>query len=304
MAKNCIDETRSRYPNLENLSLDELQTLIRQDFYSTECTDMDYIAAILEVMEKKEAENPNHVPIDVKAAWKDFEENYIGKESAYLHLLPADEIFEAKPSVSKSTATRRRSPVKLARIAAIVVMAVMFLGVFTAQALGHNVFQSIAQWTSDVFTFGGSGGEVETGPLFLENPYDRQYKSLQDVIDEIGVTVSVIPTWYPEGFVQTQLNVVAFYERVMIHALFEQEENALTIAVIINYAPVYGSVFFHEKDDRTVEEYRSHGIAHYIMTNYDRAVAVWLNEYAEVSIQGDISETYLRKMITSIYEPF
>lgn len=75
------------YPDLKSLSLEELEDILRHDFDSDEELDMDYTMAILDLIERREAEEPDYIPFDVKAGWDDFVKNYMGKKSDYSHLI-------------------------------------------------------------------------------------------------------------------------------------------------------------------------------------------------------------------------
>ena len=70
------DEKR-KYPIFEQLSTEELNNLLAQDFAAMdeEGPDVDYIMAIMEVINKREqaAEHQS----DVDAAWKEFQEETI-----------------------------------------------------------------------------------------------------------------------------------------------------------------------------------------------------------------------------------
>ena len=75
-------ETQRKYPIFDQLSTEELEELLVQDFsVADEEPDVDYIMAIMEVIaERKKAAGRQ---IDVDAAWEDFQENYQGQAAVY-----------------------------------------------------------------------------------------------------------------------------------------------------------------------------------------------------------------------------
>ena len=296
MDANSTDKSQSLYPGLESLSLEELQALIQEDFYASEGSDTDYITAILEVMEKREAEDPNHMPIDVDAAWKTFENNYMGKKSDYIDAFPHDDTLPTIPETPIRGKTR-----KLPRMLAAAAVLVLLVGALTAQAFGYNVFQIVAQWTSDVFTFGGTRVVSETPPLEIEIPPYRQFESIQEVLDVIDVMQLIAPTWYPNGFVQTELIVTQFPDHIKIIEILEYADRLVSVSIKVAVDSVNDIFGFHEINEDSVMAYQSGGITHYIMSNYERMAAVWLNENLEGSIHGDITEAELKGIIDSIY---
>jgi hypothetical protein len=285
------------YPALESLSLEELEDILRHDFYADEKLDMDYTLAILEVIEKRESEKSDYKAFDVKAGWNDFEENYMSKNSAYSHLAPPDDILKSAPEISEKPRLKMRKPKRLIAVAAV--MVVLF-GMLTAQAFGFPIFQSIARWTADIFTFNGNVAPP-SNDISIELPPDVDYGSLQEALDDIGVTLQLVPTWIPDGFVQSQLTITQISELLLLDAYFEYEEQSFSISVTIYLVPQEGVAQFHEINHDSVSRHEINEIVHYVMSNYERNVAIWMNENAEVAIQGDITEADLLRMINSIY---
>lgn len=286
------------YPGLEHLSLKDLEELLRQDFRTSDDMDTDYTMAIMEVIKRRKTEDPNYMPADVQAARKSFEENYMNKESPYLHLFPSNETLEVAPEIPESPT--RGSRKRLRRLITVAAVLVLLIGILTAQALGYNVFRIIAQWTTDTFTFGGTVVEYPSDPpLPFEVSPDRQYESIQEVLDDIGIILQVVPLWYPYGFVQTELIVTHFSESIIINSILESEDKLILISITVGVDSERFRI--HEIDHSGVLVHEAGGITHYIMSNYDRMVAVWLNGNLEGSIQGDITEAELLRMIDSIY---
>ena len=290
--KNC---KKQLYPGLEQLNLDELQELLRQEVITSDELDADYITAILEVTKRRAAEDPDYEPFDVDAGWQDFEENYMGKKSDYIDAFPHDDTLEVISTVPK--AYRQSGTRRFSRNIAAAIVLVLFIGTLTAQALGYNVVHIAAQWTSGVFTFGNLNIVDDDLPLDVEIPPYKQFESIQEVLDIIGVVHPIAPKWYPDGFVQTELIVVQFSSNhIQIVEILEYESRVITVSIT-----AHNMSGIHEINEDNVQTYLSGGITHYIMSNYERMVAVWMNRNVEGSIHGDITEVELKQMIDSIY---
>ena len=76
-------DSQRKYPIFEQLSTEELEKLLAQDFAATgeEEPDVDYIMAIMGVINEREKAAEHQ--IDVDAAWKDFQEEYQGQAAAF-----------------------------------------------------------------------------------------------------------------------------------------------------------------------------------------------------------------------------
>ena len=57
----------------------------------------------------------------------------------------------------------------------------------------------------------------------------------------------------------------------------------------------------YEKDDSPVEEYLYNGVMHYLFTNLDNQVAVWIVGDLEYSISTTLSKDELKELVQSVY---
>jgi len=289
---------KKAYPELVRLSMDELEKLLVNDSYESG-VDMDYIQAILEVIEQREAEDPAYKPFDVEAGYKSFMANYAGKKSEYLSCIPLDDSTEASFNTSKKHRLRIRKPQLLTAVASIVIV---LGGMLTAEAVGFRVFQTIAQWTEDVFFFRSVPPEkAHEHTVTTEYPANGDYASIQEALDNIGITQPIAPKWHPGGFVQTDVGYVLLTDMARIDAFFVNENQSFSITIKAYNTLTDDHFTFYEKDDNPILEYESGGITHYLMANNSRNAAAWMNGYVEVLIQGDVSIIDLQRMIDSIY---
>ena len=108
---------------------------------------------------------------------------------------------------------------------------------------------------------------------------------------------SLLPTFFPDGYVQAELQsycddwVSDFYCRL------EQGEDAITL---LYHASTSGNGSIFEKDAGDPEIYSANGRTFYIMTNADSYVAVWMDAGVECSIFGVRDHEILLKILDSV----
>ena len=106
-----------------------------------------------------------------------------------------DAAFEGSGGKVKKQPRYRRP---LARIA--IIAAVLCAFMFTVQASGLDIFGAIARWTSEQFSFVKAGEE--------KPPHENlAYASLQEALDDCGVTEKLSPTHFPEGAVFSDIRI-------------------------------------------------------------------------------------------------
>jgi hypothetical protein len=287
-------ETRKKtYHHLEKLNMEELQNLLRQDFDSSddEKMDMEYISAVIDVIKNRNIESDEPLQFDIETGWKSVLEKLMVEES--------EKATQGSQNIYKKSVHGRR---RLWQVIAAALLVITLFGVLTAQALGYNIIRIVAQWTDDVFSF-RHHVEAPLSPFELkEIPPDKQYESIRDVLDDLDISIPVIPNWYPKGFYQTHLFVAQYLpQRTVIDVVFENDDKMFIISYIIYRELPDEFSAFYIKDESPVYEHDVWGITHYIMSNNESIVAVWINGNVEVSIQGDITKEELLQMINLIY---
>jgi len=67
--------------NLEDMTMDELGDLLREDFDSSDDdeVDIDFISPILDMMEKRNLESDNPIIFDVQESWIRLVESFVEK---------------------------------------------------------------------------------------------------------------------------------------------------------------------------------------------------------------------------------
>ena len=278
---------------LAGKTIEELEELLALDFTEQEDAEpnMDYITTILEVIEEREG-NREKIQAETEAAWIEFQE--------YYKLRKQEEALDAGKTKGSNLEHHCKTeygqrPRKYTRVLRHCVIAAAVVVLLCGTAFGWNIFQTIADWTSETFYFltGHSQGESAEHDV-----YENLRRAIAPKID-----IYAVPTWAPEGTVENgELNVIERKDRSVIQTVFLAGEREFTVRIIIHddipedYTDVY------QKGTEVEQEYQVGGITHYIMGNYDNLSAMWTNGNVEGHIQGNLTLDEMQRMIDSIYE--
>ena len=273
---------------LEQLSTEQLEDILRADLASEDQENDEAVFHILEVLEKREKENPTGRLPDTDQAWKEFQQYYNIPEGEGQSLYPVRSDPERHSAPTPTKKSRRFRPRKILVVAAVLVL--MFGSMLTAQAAGVDVFGAIGRWTEEKFHFEFSTHET---------------KDNQTTIAGSKVPEYLLPTWIPSGFKTTgpQVDMVEDYID-SISYLYENEENNETLIVDVEYyyhADDIQTIVF-EKDDGEVSSYQSNGRQFYIMSNLDALTATWTDGVFVETISGQLSIDEIKQIIDSIGE--
>lgn len=262
---------------LVRMRTEELEEILRLDSYGEGGYSTEDILYILELVENREREQGQPCA-DVDRAWQAFQKDYLPQR---------------KDKKSRWTGLRRGMGATAAALALVVV------GLLTAQAAGWDVLGSLGKWNDDIFTFGSletetptDGGPVESVPASQEPSQQPEvisyeiveYDDLQEALDAGGITEVRAPAWLPEGcqFIEaTQLKDLngAIYQ---ISASFQRKEDVLALD-IFKSRTFLADV---EKMKGLVEITDLHGQTVYIIQNlYDYTVA-WQTGGYECYLSG------------------
>lgn len=279
-------QKRSSYQFLQSMRTEELEQLLTQETFAGETVDAAYIEAIMGVMDDREKEEGMTV---VHEAWKDFRENYIGHEDAYL-----DDIAQEPDLDHLNRSSKKKLPVlRIAAIAAAVT--VLLCG--TASALNLNVWQVFVNWTADVFGFEAPYADV-TG----KNAAEDVFRQLRIVVEK-ETDIPVVPNWAPDGTTAVEnISVADTSKGIRFRGDYEVDGRGFTIRIVIYNMPPADYTVKYQKDDIDVQTVDINGVLHYIASNRDNVGVTWINDRVEGSIQGELSQEDLEQMVTSIYE--
>lgn len=277
----------------DQLSTEQLEDILRADIASPNQMNDEAVFHILEVLEKREKENPSGRLPDVDQSWQEFQKYYNIPEGEGESLYPIRNNQE-KRSASVPTKTRRVfRPRKILVVAAVLIL--MFGGMLTAQAAGVDVFGAIGRWTEETFHF---ELPINHDDLAGETDYN-----LRNASQKAGLPGSVAPIWCPEGFVPktpTNTHIEDYVDTAVCEYINENENRSyfVDISYYYNSSDVEATIF--EKDDSEVVTYSSNRGTFYIFSNIDVLAATWSNGHLSITVAGDLQLEELEKIIDSI----
>lgn len=292
-----MPQPKKDYSGFDRMSTEMLEEILRGDFElsSDEESDMDAILYIMEVIAKRKKKEGRGRP-DAEQAWNIFNENYRSNHTVPWYEDDDDKDCAAKSETAEQTTVKKKRRLSR-RVMGIAASVVIIIGCtfLTADAFGYNIWQIIAQWTTETFEFASGEGNLQ---IDSEDGTNSQYRSLQEALDSYGIKEKVVPTWIPKGYALVSIEVTESPTIIHFIALYRSEDDDIVIK--INHCEDEYRSF--EKDGSDIETFRVHGIEHYIMSNIKDERAVWINGDNECSITASVSRSEMKKMIQSIYE--
>lgn len=277
------------YPVLAQMNTTDLKRLLAQELDSLDDAEPDiaFLEAITEVIRKRETGTQEEMPVDTAGAWQELQGRMAKESDDSARVVPAQ-----KPKGAK--VIKRSRFLRVLRSAAVI--ALIFLAACgTASAFGINVFQAVAQWTADTFRFvaGNNSRSVQTDP----------YAELRAAVAEI-TDAAVVPNWAPDGTKpKEEIRIDEFSNGIRMQSVFESATSgSFSIHILLYNEPPVDFNNLYQKDGAEVSTLEAGGVTHYIIHNNGNCGAIWINGLAEVALQGDLSESDIEKIITSIYE--
>lgn len=283
--------------NLENMSIPELEALIQQDFLTSDggTPDVDYIMAIVEVIQKKEQALPDYQPLDTAKAWEEFKSFYRTEEGRANSIYrfggeTKDKISHSKtekqPPKHKKSKTFRRFVLIAASLCLLV--ALTCVPVFGYQ----NIFQMLASWTAEQFGF-YMPAKTRSSPEQIP----EEFKELQEIMQQLGADL-IIPR-FPEGFEVEDSNLFYFPDdgTLKFSIMYQQEDKYYIYGVNRDGKQVTNS---YEKHNFLVEIRLYNGIKHYFLLNNDNSTVAWYDNGIEHYIITNMHFSDLEKILESI----
>ena len=284
-----MPDTRNRrdseFAKYDAMSTKELQRLLREDASKPvgEESDTDVLFYVMEVLAKRRKErNEGKSPEEALESFKQKynTENEMSSDSESVHV-----------------AAKRRSIGRWMQglVAAAAILVFIIGGSITAQAMGFDLWEIIAKWTQETFHFGYYGDVEESDAPSPNIIYPCA--SLQEALDKRNITVELVPTWIPDGYIETNVTVTETPRQQILLANYEYDGQIIIIR-IADYLDSYPTQI--EQSDSLIEIYKSANIDYYIFENEGFYQAVWINEKYECLISGPVSIFDLKEMIDSI----
>ena len=285
---NSSDSTRDfAYLNTKSPSelIEEMETLI--DGMDAESFDTELINAYLTVLQQKA---PVMEDSDPEVALTEF----MAKHEVLIENL---DLPKPEPTAQRQKVSRRPR-LRLAYVAAIVCI-LLFGATVTANAYGVNVVDVIVNWGEEVLHL--SRRYPTSGQMELPADSEAEYLSMEDALSSYGLDTSACPTWIPERFSLTGLEVQVDGNQLLFSAQY-QDEAGKSLIFFIDYAPDIHEAYHIEMDSASGQIYRANGVEYYLLTNIGECGATWLDQENYYSLSGMVTEDELKQMIDSIQE--
>lgn len=264
---------------------ESLQALLRQDAALDE-PGMD-AAGILQITKELAARGDGEPFPDVDDAWDSFCRDY----------QPADTDGASLYDLDSPPPQKRRPLFRAAAIAAALA-ATLLTVTLTASALGYDLLGAVAAWGRETFQFVSISGAPSEKAVTSPAAVPAALQALSDSMTENGMAAaSLLPAFFPDGYVQAELQSFCGSEISDFYCRLEQGEDAITL---LYHASASGNGSIFEKDAGDPEVYAANGRTFYIMTNADSYVAVWMDAGVECSIFGVRDHEILLKILDSV----
>ncbi len=288
---------KRRYAYLDQLDTEKLEELLRTaSVLPNDEVASEYYDAIEEVILKRETASPTGRLSDLDSAWEEFQQQYMSPGGQGMRLYPDEE------------GGTQQKPVKIpaikgifrkAILVAATVIALLFC-MMVAQAAGIDVFGTLAHWTAETFHMEIGDGPVvqQTNQPSIEN---EVYQTIQAEVDKCDISVSVVPTWFPDDYELHDIELTSNSNSQSIDCFFLNEDDESFFLTIVKYNTAFpSSNFTVEKDSLPVQEYIGKDKLFYIMTNLENRTAAWSDGSLCEIITGSLTEDQLKMIIDSI----
>lgn len=272
-------ERKNDLTQYDSMDTEALQEILRTDASKIEgeVSDQETILYIMEVLAKRRKAQNQGKSLD--EAWEIFQKNY----------------EERTNHISEREPVKTGGKWKKGLVAAAAVVVLLLGGTVTAQGFGVDLWQTIAKWTQETLFLGYMGQREES--MGADSNYANPCASLQTALDEFKTEKKLVPTWLPEGYVETDVAVSQTPTQRIFSAKYEGNGKSLRIR-IADYLSAHPSEI--EQSDSLIEIYEVAGVSYYIFQNVDQLKAAWVVENYEGSIFGSVSLSEMKTMIDSI----
>ncbi len=186
-----------------------------------------------------------------------------------------------------------RRPLKLLRVVAIAAV-MLFTVVISASALGFKPITKIVEWSKETFVL----RVTSSGEMKLPESETIKYRTLREAVESDGYEAVFCPSWIPKDYSVSAINRIVSDKSILYFAEYVSERGNLLMSVQMLTATT--SDILLEKDV-SVKEYIYEDITFYVYTNTGTQCAVWQQNDFLCSLDGNVTEEELYKIIHSIF---
>ena len=279
---NRRDEKFAKY---DAMSTDELQQILRDDASKSEGaeSDTETLFYVMEVLAKRrQARNEGKSP---EEALESFKQNYYTE----------NDISSVSESTTAAFKPSSRGRWRRGLIAATAMLVIVIGSSITANAMGFDLWEVIAKWTQETFHF-GYAGETEASDAPSPN-FAHPCASLQEALNQCNITASIVPTWIPDGYIESDTEITQTPKHRSFKANYTHGDDIIVIR-IADYLD--GFPMQIEQSDSLIEIYKTTTTDYYIFDNEGYLQAVWITKNYECFISGPTTLSEMKKMIDSI----
>ena len=237
---------------------------------------------------KQRGEAPE-MPEDMKNRLLTFIANYDGAvdpaETSDLREDSAGKTDKA-PSIRRSGKWLRRFGVAAATIA------ILIGTLFTAQAVGFDVFGSIVKWTDSVLHY-----ERSADTKSEERDNTPSTKQLRYALLSLNLPEDYAPTWLPEQFEVTELQTDNRGDKSFASMCLSSPEGGW---IIIKISKIKKSDEMYVEKSDNAEVFDANGRRFLLFHNNDTLAATWSNGVDSISVHGLVDNNTMEKILNSI----
>lgn len=263
-----------------------------------EVTETNCDTAALHVMLNDDSENSGAV--DAEDHLREFHRRYqvlfeeAGRQEAY-----RSEGAEQEEQNIEKRGKKVRGLRKLILVAAVITA---FSGsVLTAQAMGYDIFGSIARWTSEVFSLGSPADEIDMASFKAvpDGGPSWTYDTLEEALQAFGITEALAPAWIPDRFLEDGTKEV-----------YANTYNGVCVGVdYISGSDVLSYVIYEkdsnesliEKEGEAPQSFYVGDQLIYCFQNGDIINVLWENGDVVCHLCADITEDEMMHILQSIF---
>ena len=272
------------FSQYDTMATEELEEILRfdADAHEGEDTDVDVILYVLEVLADRRRNNNEVTGKTALEAFESFKQDYLPEG---IHI---DSVPEAKKSGIRPMRWLRGGT------AAAAVLAFVFLGSVTANALGFNIWKAVAVWAQETFRL---ESDVKAESELPVTDRKLEYTSLADALERLEQKTGIVPTWIPEGYELEDLTILENPIQKIYSALYMHEDKVIKITVR-SYRDSYPEQIEQSYGEEKL--YEAFGIEFHVFSDNKQIRAAWIDGSYECYITGEITINQIEDMIDSI----
>lgn len=215
------------------------------------------------------------------------------------------QLHQQRPTLTETEKTEeKRRPARRTARRVVILAAVLVLVVsaVSVQAFG-NVFQRVAQWTSQIFRLTPERAAEDSARLThndMAPDESRTYGSVAEMIEDLGVRGQLFPNWVPERFGEpTDCGAAELDSGTRLRVMYEAGDDWLSLS----YYDISrdDNTIVIEKGQAAAEMWTYGGIPHYHISDMDLEKVTWVDGDIQGVITGSVSREELQQIVASIY---